>query len=411
MTSTIDRPSRPARSSRRPSADEPTRSAWALGAAAALWAAAAGLLLVLLPVLLVWATDSRSGTGAAETVRSAGRIWLYAHGATLDLPDGRLALTPLGLLLVPLALVARLTCSAAHASGPTTPGQALRLALWTGVPYAVLTTVVALLVSGPDVHVSPGLALLGGLVTGTAGALAGALQPARLWRAAWFVLSRRARRLATAAGGALAALLGAGALLVGGSLVAHFGRATELAGASEPGAAGGAGLLLTGLALVPNAVVWGASWIAGPGFAVGVGTAVGPYSHELGPVPALPLLAALPGSGIPEWVAVLLLGVPLLAGALAGLVVVRDLTDDLTGDLPSAARTALEAAAVGPVLGLVLALLAWLSGGSAGGERLAQLGPSPWRVGLAVAAAVAVGSAVAALVRRQRLLERPRPTG
>lgn len=406
MTSTIDRPARPARNPRRPSADEPPRSPRALGAAAALWAAAAGLLLVLMPVLLVWGTDSRSGTGAVDAVRFAGRIWLYAHGATLDVPDGRLALTPLGLLLVPLLLLARLAASAAHACGPTTPAQALRLALWTGGPYAVLALLVSLLVAGPDVHVSPLLALLGGLVTGTVGALAGALRPARLWRAAWYLLPPHARRLATASGGALAVLLGAGALLVGGSLVAHFGQAVELARASDPGAAGGAGLLLAGLALVPNAVVWGASWLAGPGFAVGVGTAVGPYAHELGPVPALPLLAGLPGSGVPEWVAVLLLAVPLLAGALAGLVVVEDLSDDL----PSWGRTALEAAAVGPAVGVVVGLLAWLSGGAAGGERLAQLGPSPWRVALAVTATVAVGSVVAALARRQRFLEHPRST-
>lgn len=406
MTSTIDRPVHPARPPRRPGADEPARSPRALGAAAALWAAAAGLLLVLVPVLLVWGTDSRSGTGAVDAVRSAGWIWLYAHGATLDVPGGRLALTPLGLLLVPLVLLARLAASAAHASGPTTPAQALRLALWTGGPYAVLALLVSLLVTGPDVHVSPVLALLGGLVTGTVGALAGALRPARLWRAAWYLLPPRARRLATASGGALAFVLGAGALLVGGSLAAHFGQAVELARASDPGAVGGAGLMLAGLALVPNAVVWAASWLAGPGFAVGVGTAVGPYSHELGPVPALPLLAGLPGSGVPEWVAVLVLAVPLLAGALAGLVVVADLADEL----PSWGRTALEAAAVGPVAGAALGLLAWLSGGAAGGERLAQLGPSPWRVALAATAAVAVGSAVAALARRQRLLEHPRNT-
>ncbi len=406
MTSTIERPVGPARPPRRPGADEPARSPRALGAAAALWAAAAGLLLVLLPVLLVWGTDSRSGTGAVDAARSAGRIWLYAHGATLEVPGGRLALTPLGLLLVPLLLLARLAASAAHASGPTTPAQALRLALWTGGPYAVLALLVSLLVNGPDVQVSPVLALLGGLVTGIVGALAGALRPARLWRAAWYLLPRRARRLAAATGGALAAVLGAGALLVGASLIAHVGQAVDLARASDPGAAGGAGLLLAGLALVPNAVVWGVSWLAGPGFAVGVGTAVGPYSHELGPVPALPLLAGLPGSGVPEWIAVLVLAVPLLAGALAGLVVVQDLSDEL----PSWGRTALEAAAVGPVAGAALGLLAWLSGGAAGGERLAQLGPSPWRVALAATATVAVGSAVAALARRQRLLERPHST-
>jgi hypothetical protein len=204
-------------------------------------------------------------------------------------------------------------------------------------------------------------------------------------------------------------LVGAGALLVGVSLAVHGGRAADLAASSDPGAAGGAALLLTGLALAPNAAVWGLSWWSGQGFAVGVGTAVSPFAYSLGPVPALPLLAALPGSAVAGWIGAAALGVPLLAGALAGRLVVGDLEaqwdEERRPEPLGRARTALEAAAVGPVCGSVVAGLAWLSGGAVGGERLTEVGPSPWRVGLAVAVTVGLGAVAAALVRRRQPAE------
>lgn len=393
MTDTLNRPARPLLPPRRPRLEEPARSPLALGAAAALWAAVGGLLLVVLPVLLVWATDSRSGTGWVEALRAGGRFWLVAHGASLEVPGGRYALTPLGLVLLPVWLVARLTRSAAR-DVPASP----RVAGAVAAAYGVLTMLVAIACTGPEVHVSPVQSLLGGLLVGGLGAAAGLLRPGQVL---WQRRTARTRRLVSAGGAALGLLLASGALLVGGSLAAHGTRAADLAAGSDPGALGGFALLLAGLALVPNAVVWGVSWLTGPGFAVGVGTAVGPFGHELGPVPALPLLAALPSGGVPEWAAVLVLAVPLLAGAFAGRLVAADLREDAV----SWSRTALEAAAVGPVCGLALGVLAWLSGGAAGGERLVQLGPAPLAVAAATTATVAAGAVAGALVRRARLLD------
>src|SRR5690606_14477786 len=72
------------------------------------------------------------------------------------------------------------------------------------------------------------------------------------------------------------------------------------------------------LALVPNLVLWAMAWLAGPGFAVGAGTVFSPDQVVSGPLPAVPLLGALPppGSegGLLRWVPV----VVVLVGALAG---------------------------------------------------------------------------------------------
>lgn len=401
MTETLNRPPRPSSMPprRTPPEDSPS-SPLGLGAAAALWAAAAGLLCIALPVLLVWAADSRSGAGAVDAVRTAARLWLLAHGATLDLDGGRIALTPLGLLLLPVALVARFAASAARDARPAAVADARTLALCVALPYAVLALGVAVASTADDVYVSPVQSFVGAFVVALTGAVAGALRPARLWRAAWHGLSRRTQRLATACAASTALLVGAGALLVGGSLLLHLPRATDLATSADAGALGGGALLVALLTLVPNAAVWGACWLAGPGFAVGVGTAVGPFGHELGPVPAVPLLAALPTGGVPEWVAVLVLAVPVCAGWAGGRAVASELAEDGLSWL----RTVVEAAAVGPVCGVVLGLLAWLSGGAVGGERLAEVGPSPVPVALAVSAAVGAGAVAGALVRRARLL-------
>jgi len=138
-------------------------------------------------------------------------------------------------------------------------------------------------------------------------------------------------------------------------------------------------------------VVWAASWLAGPGFHVGFGTAVGPFATHLGPVPSLPLLAGLPGP-VPGWIGVLALALPLAAGVLGGLLVVRHL------DHPGYLQACREAALVGPCVGAVVAGLAWLSGGPAGGARLSDMGPSPWQAGLAVMVELAAGAAAAAAV-------------
>ena len=377
MTETLQRPARPSPPARTP----PTAGVALSGLRAALGAATLGLLAVVVPVLVLWAVDDRAGAGALEALRTAGQLWLVAHGVTLEVPGGAYGLTPLGLLLLPGWLLLR----AGRASGP---GAAWRRAAAVAVPYALVTGAVALL-SATDA-VAPSLASAVGwplLLAATAVLVGGR---SRLPRADGPL--RRVRPVLAAT----AVLAGAGALLVAAALALHLPRAAELAGSSGPGVAGGLGLLLAGLALVPNAVLWGASWLAGPGFAVGAGTAVGPFGHELGPVPALPLLAALPGGPVPGWAGVLALAVPITAGLLAGVLVHRSLPD------ASAVRTASEAVLVGVVTGALWTVLAWASGGPAGGERLSHVGPGPWSVGLALALSVGAGAVVSASVLRYR---------
>jgi hypothetical protein len=197
-------------------------------------------------------------------------------------------------------------------------------------------------------------------------------------------------------------LLAAGSLVTSVALAWHAGRVTDLTRALDGGIVGGLVVTLLGAALAPNAAVWGAAYLAGPGFAVGVGTSVTPGGVTLGPVPALPVLGALPssGGGGLAWV---VLAVPLAAGALAAVVLHRRSAGRPVRD------AVLEAVGAAACAGALLAALAAVSGGPVGGGRLASVGPSPWEVGLAVAVEVALAAAVTAalLARRPEAADAP----
>lgn len=400
---------RPAAATARPSpaqpsgaGERPPRPPLVAGARAALLAGALGLLAVALPVLLLQAADPRAGGSVADALRTAGQLHLLAHGAALEVPAGRVALSPLGLLLLPLLLLARAGRAVCRGRRATSVGAAVRAALTVAAPYTALLGAVALLSRTRDVQPDGVSAVLHGGAVALVGATAGALRVDRLWRSAWLRLGEGTRRLLRGVLAGTAVLVAGGALLVGGSLAVHLSRGAELAAATAPGPVAGAGLLLVGLSLVPNAVVWAVSWLAGPGFAVGAGTAVGPFGHDLGAVPAVPLLAALPGGPVPVWLGVLALLVPVAAGAVTGAVLHRSVVSGAVVHASSRLRALADAVAAGAGCGIVWAALAWSSGGAVGGLRLAEVGPSPWRTGLAVAAEVAGGALVARLVLARR---------
>ncbi|HEU0103652.1 MAG TPA: DUF6350 family protein [Mycobacteriales bacterium] len=393
MTDTISRPA-PSSPTGPPPGARP--GLLRVGLPAAAWAAAAGLVTVAVPVLLLWAADSRSAAGAGQALRLVAQVWLLAHGAALHVPGGQLGLVPLGLLALPLLLLAR---AARHAAGQHEvhgPGDAVRLAAAVAGPYALAVAVVADISGSAAVRADPARALLGASVLALAGAGVGVMRGAGLGPALRARVPGRVQRVLPLAAAAVVALVGAGALLVAGSLALHLGRVHELAAASSPGLFGGAGLLLLGVVLAPTAAVWGACFLAGPGFAVGVGTGVGPFGVTLGAVPALPVLGALPGTPLPAAVGILVLLVPCGAGLLVARLAER-----------RGAGTA-DALLAGGVVGLCFALLAALCSGALGGGRLAEVGPSWWRVGLSVAVEVSAGVLAWWGVRRLRARQRGR---
>ena len=375
MTSTITRP--PVRSAR-PDRD-PAPHGLAAAARGGGTAVLQGLLLAGVVTWLLWLAEDRSSSGLPGVAASAGQLWLAALGADLATPTGELGLTPLGLLLVPLLLARR--------AGRAAAGAPVGLVvLVVAAVHAFAAVAVALVSETPALQPDAASALLGALAVGGAGAWAGAGGLARTRDR----VPPAALPVARAGAAATGLLLAASALLAGLALALDGGTAVELAEATEPGAVGGLGLALLGAVLVPNAVVWAASWLAGPGFAVGAGTAVTPSTTELGAVPGLPLAAALPGGPPPSW-AVLALIVPVLVGVVAARWLPRG----------GPRATALSAAGCGSVAGAVVGVLAVLAGGPLGGAHLAVVGPAAVPTVLAVAGEVALGAALGLLLRRR----------
>lgn len=366
------------------------------GLAAAAWAVGAGLVAVAVPVLLAWATDSRSGSGATAALRTAGQLWLLANGTSLSVPGGVVGLVPLGLVALPLLLLHRAGRHSTRSVTLSGPREAVRLVLAMALPYALAAVLLAVSTASAAVRPDPVRALLGALLVALAGAGSGVAREVGLFGLT-AGLPRRVGSVAVGSAAALAVLVAGGSAVAGLSLALHAGRATALAGATAPGLVGAVGLLALGVLLVPNAAVWGLSWTAGPGFAVGVGTSVAPLGTALGPVPAFPLLAALPSGDVPLWAGAVALAVPVGAGLLGGVLLARRLA------ISSPVTAALEASLLGPCVGTAVVALCALSGGPLGGGRLSAVGPSPWRVGLAVTLEVAVPAAVAAatVVRRR----------
>ncbi|MFL6130039.1 MAG: DUF6350 family protein, partial [Mycobacteriales bacterium] len=181
----------------------------------------------------------------------------------------------------------------------------------------------------------------------------------------------------------------------------HAGRVGDLARTLDPGLVGGGVLVVGCILLLPNAALWAVAYAAGPGFAVGVGTGISPFAAVLGPVPAFPLLAALPQDGSPPPAVRAVLLLPVLAGVAAGVVLVRSLPPE-PATTDGARHRMLPAAGWGLVAGLAaavaLTLLAAVAGGRLGDGYLAAVGPSPWQVALALALEVGAPAAITAAV-------------
>jgi hypothetical protein len=153
------------------------------------------------------------------------------------------------------------------------------------------------------------------------------------------------------------------------------------------------GIVLTAgqFAFVPNVVIWVASWFAGPGFALGVGSQVSPLGTAVGPLPAIPLLGALPTGELSfGYVG---LAVPIVAAFLAATAV-RPALVRAVGDGSRLAWSAFAALVGGAVGGLLFGVLAAASAGALGPGRFDHVGPDALAVGLASALEFAIGLAL-----------------
>lgn len=392
-----------------------------LAAVDAAIAAAVGLAVLLAPLTLLWtlAFGSAADWGALWPV--AGTLWQFGHGVPLDIviddavvsavgisPEAAsftLSLTPLAFLVFTLLFAARSGTRAAR-SGAWASGVVAGAAA-----FAVIATGVAMSSDVRSATAPVWLAVVLPAAVYLGGALCGAVTHAwregdsgvidRLhdrvdaWGDEWNAVPAALVRGAAAVIVALTGIAGLGiaiaVLLRGSEVVALFE-------AARVDATGATVLTLGHLAYLPTLLVWALAWIAGPGFAVGTGTAVSPAGTQLGVVPGVPVFGLLP-ENTSFWTLIVVL-LPVAAGAFAGWIVRSRLVWESSAQrlapraVISFGIAALSAGAVG--------IAAVLASGSIGPGRMAEVGPHAGWTMLAVGAEVAVGAAVLLLAPRHR---------
>ncbi len=386
----------------------------------ALLVAAIGVAIPLVPLTVTWAAHFGFGVDWVVFWRAAVDVWLLGHGVdvtfTLDPPLAEALGHPAAgepvRVTVALLGFALLTALLGARAGGRIAETGHRLL--GGGTAVVVFALLSLGAAWTALHDAARPSLWQGLVLPAAvfgaGILVGILRaggPARpdgLAARVRDALDDRSPALwagsvaALRAGVAAVALTTAAAsVLVAVLFVVRFSELIGLYEALHTELVGGIVLTAGQLALAPNLVLWAVAWLIGPGFAIGVGSAVSPVGTALGPMPALPVLGAIPTGDLPFGFAGLL--VPVVAGFVAGVAVRPALARELGRVRP--AEVLAIAVGAGVVGGLLAGFLAAASGGSAGPGRLAQVGPDPLLVGLfaALEFAIAVGVGIAAAPR------------
>lgn len=403
-----------------------------LAALDAVIALGVGVAIPLVPLTIVWGLQFGTSVDWLPFWHAGADIWLLGHGVDVTLTmdpviSAAFGLSGTNVFTVSIAALgfALLTVIFGSHTGRrawATP-HPMTAAISGIAVFAALSTLVTLSAhTGPAVpsllqgSLVPAVVFAIGLGIGFAAAeLRDRADPARAehpepqrlpWPISRWTASTRAVLAAALRGGvaASALVIAASGVLFGVLLLVDYARVVGLYETLQPGLMGAIVLTLAQVALLPNAVIWTASWLAGPGFAIGTGSSVDVAQTSLGPLPNVPLLGALPQSDPFFGLAGVL--VPVLCGLGAAYLTRRRI------ERMSAARSAasrpdrwgpgrLTIVVLGSAActGIVLGLLAWWSSGAAGPGRLQHVGPNPLFVAGAVTAEVLVGGSIGIALR------------
>lgn len=390
-----------------------------LAALEALIAVAIGVGISLVPLSIMWALRLDLGLGWEVFWRASADIWLIGHGVdltiTLDprlvaavaLPGAEkpflLSIAPLSFALITLLLGVRLGRQSVE-SGARFIGPAAGL-----ITFAVLTVLISL--SAFQANAMPTIWMaftfptaifaLGVLIgsRGEVGRSGGRAEKVQQAVKGWAVgLPAHIRQVINSSfiGGvvAVSTVIVVSGITLMVLLLVNFSTIIRLFEGLQGGAGGALVLTAAQLMFMPNFVIWVASWFVGTGFAIGAGSSVSPAGTDLGPVPSLPILGALPTGDLPF--AFFGIVVPVLGGIIAALIIRSGLVRGLAGK-PQGRWIAVTIFGIGLFGGLLMAGLAWASGGAAGPGRLSVVGPEPWITGGIAAAEFAVAAAIGML--------------
>ena len=339
--------------------------------ALASWILCAGV------TVLGWLAAEPGSLGGALQLGTL--LWLLSNGIGVVVGTIPVTLVPWGATLVIAFMISRFAAASARrvrADQKTGPGL---ISVVTVAAYQLPVLVCAVLWGEPWRGPARWAVVIGVYL------LAAWWGSSRNLAARPAVVPSWARAIPRAVLAAQLAILVAGAAVLITGIWIHVERVAALHEALHPGVAGAVALLLIQLAFAPNALIWSASYALGSGFSLGAGSVVAPAATQLGMVPGIPLLGALPSPGPGDPAQLWWLAAGVVAGALACWVVL------VSRPAVRFDQASLVGGACGLLAGLVFAGLAWAASGDLGTLRLADMGPR--LVGVLVMAGTTMGLA------------------
>lgn len=398
---------------------------WLQGVVELIVTALFSALAVFAAMSAVWATKGFGDMEFSSVAAMSAHLWLLIHSVPLDLAAafgasaGTMTLVPLGLSVLPLLLCYRSGRRLARASYE---GEFLIPVLSGSVTYALISSA---MYGWASPHPQPLQALNAALVPlgiVVAGLMWGGYREARsLSRMVGVDTAEQISQMSQysrwagsyawavvrAAVVAFVALVGLGAVLLGIGILAGWSQIVATYQELHAGAVGDTAVTLLQLGFLPNLVIYAIAWSTGAGFSFGAGTSVGLTSSDVGTLPMLPILGAVPESvGTFGLVGLL---VPLGAGAIAGWWFLREGEDHLDEwvalKVPFRPLSALISAVVlGVMTGIMTSFgalwLGWISYGSLGIGRFTEVGAEPLTFAAHTALTVGAGVTFGMLLSR-----------
>lgn len=394
---------------------------------------AISLGFVLVPLSLVWLLENNPDVDWLVAFRAAADFWLLSHGTGLVVPEGEI----LGLLvpafivtLVPLGMTIWLARSfynagkrflAARSLWPGWLGGALVYGAaslgistaaydstiypvaWQGVFFPTILFLTFQILG--SVFGQPDEIFEGDVLDQSPerDRIRGAVNSLRL-KLHWSI--RSIMGPAFRAGTAITVmLLMVSAFTIAVLIAISWIDITRLYESVQVSFLGAVVLTIGQLALIPNLVIYGAAWFTGVGFSIGAGSLISPLGSQVGPLPTIPILGALPVGQL-EFGMVSIV-VVLLAAFIATLAI-RKSADEIRFEFATAWTAAISLGlSIALVTALQMALLATIASGSAGPGRLVQVGVSPWLLALVVFVEVGVVATLAAFYSARPVEDKP----
>mgnify|MGYP000302334919 CR=1 FL=1 len=379
------------------------RLTFLIAAFEALVVAAIGIGLLLAPLTVVWLFENDPTIDWLVPFRASADVWMMAHGARLVVPAGSFGSSDVPAFVVSLIPLG-LSMVIAHFSFRLGRKLTTAIELWPAwVASALVYGGISLFLSTASYNefVFPVtwqgtffppvffvfFVILGSLIgkREAFGEAANLPEPAeRVKFREWFLtrfdnwnwairaVSVPALRAGT---GVVAILLGVSALAIAAMLAINWIQVIRLYEGLQVSFLGGLMITAGQLAVLPNLVIFGASWMTGTGFQIGAGSLISPVATVVGPLPALPIAAALPIGELSFGMIAIL--VPLI-GAFVSTILIRRHADAIRFEFASAWSAAITLGlSIGLVASVEMGLLALLASGGIGPDRLQVIGVNP----------------------------------